>query len=62
MTIIARRGLRPWTRVKIDSVSPLPARIRRRQLMVGSQRLMQLLILDVRVAFGAARLSMIARV
>ena len=27
MTIIARRGLRPWTRVKIDSVSPLPARI-----------------------------------
>ena len=28
--------------------------MRRRQLMVGSQRLMQLLILDVRVAFGAA--------
>ncbi len=34
--------------------------MRRRQLMVGSQRLMQLLILDVRVAFGAAGLSTIA--
>ena len=60
MTIIARRGLRPWTRVNRFSFAVAGEDMRRRQLMVGSQRLMQLLILDVRVAFGAAGLSTIA--